>query len=192
LDRSVEDLECDWVAVQNTAASRKLVETLMNNGARRIVWAGGRIEAATGRERLEGYRAALRGRRIAFDSRLIFRGDFSMEAGRDAADKALQLPDPPDAFFCANNRVFTGMLERFATAPKVPWAHLPVAVFDSVPFMAHLNRPLVVAIQPERGMGARGFELLLERIRSGPPGTPRMKRPFAHELLETQQVTVGF
>lgn len=192
LDRRVEELDCDWVAVENVAASRRLCEELVRHGAARIAFASGPISAATARERLEGYRAALRGRHIPFETALVHRGDFGEQCGREAAERFLQLPKAPDAIYCANNRIFAGCLDRLSPAPKVPWAHLPIACFDEPPFLAHLGRPVVFAAQPERALGRRTAELLIERVLSGPPGSFRMRKPFIHEMLDVEQKSSGF
>jgi DNA-binding LacI/PurR family transcriptional regulator len=58
--------------------------------------------------------------------------------------------------------------------------------------MAHLRRPLLVAAQPERGLGVRATELLLARLVGAPPGAQKMTKPFRHEFLEVAQKAFGF
>lgn len=192
LDRVFEDLDCDWVAVDNQGAARGLCEVLAERGCKRIAFLGGRMETSTARLRLEGYRAALRGAGLAFDQTRVHLSDFSVESGRRGAEQLLKLPVPPDGIFCANNKILFGCLDRLASAPKEPWAALPIASFDETPFMKVLGRTLVVAAQPEHKIGARAVELLLKRILSGPPGSPRMNKPYAHDLLQTEQKKFGF
>lgn len=192
LDRVFEDLDCDWVAVDNVRAARTVIEMLIDCGPKRIAFLGGRMETSTGRGRLEGYRAALRARKIPFDNTLVVRGDYSAEAGRTGAEAVLKLKVPPDGIFCANNKVLFGCLERLATETAEPWASLPVASFDVTPFMKIIGRRLVVAAQPERMIGSRAVELLIKRVLSAPPGTPRMGKPYAHELLEVDLKKFGF
>ena len=191
LDRVFEDFDCDWVAVENQYAACRLVEVLADYGARRIALIGGQMQASTMRLRLEGYRAALRRSRFRFDKDLVFLGDFTEVTGILGAEHLLDLSEPPDAIFCSNNLIFTGCLDRLAEAPKVPWSYLPIACFDEVPFMAHLGRPLVVASQPERTLGQRATEFLIERLRSGKPGS-RLTKPYKHDLLAVEQKTFGF
>ena len=191
LDRIFEDFDCDWVSVDNLRGARALCEALINRGARRMAFLGGRLETSTGRGRLEGYRAALRGRNLSLDPSLVFRGDFSVESGRASTSALLQIEKPPDAIFCANNKILFGCLDQLAAAPQELWKRIPIASFDETPFMKVLSRPLVVAAQPERKIGERAVELLLQRIHSGPPGSPRMRGPYAHELLEVEQKLFG-
>ncbi|MCZ7646496.1 MAG: LacI family transcriptional regulator [Planctomycetota bacterium] len=191
LDRVFEDLECDWVVVENQGAARALCEALLDRGCERLAFLGGRMETSTARLRLEGYRAALRGRRLPFDPEMVHLGDFSVDSGRKGAEQLLKLPVPPDGIFCANNKILFGCLDRFASAPAEPWRMLPIASFDETPFMKVLGRPLIVAAQPEHAIGARAVELLTHRILSGPPGSPRMNKPFNHLLLNTEQKRFG-
>lgn len=196
LDRVFEDLDCDWVAVDNVRAARTVIEMLIDvlgeTSSRRIAFLGGRMETSTGRGRLEGYRAALRARKIPFDNALVIRGDYSAEAGRAGAEALLKLKEPPDGIFCANNKILFGCLERLAAEKPDPWGLMPVASFDVTPFMKVLGRKLIVAAQPERAIGARAVELLIKRVLSAPPGTPRMSKPYAHELLEVDLKKFGF
>jgi len=192
LDRVFEDLDCDWVAVDNVRAAKAVCETLLARGTKRIGYIGGRMETSTGRGRLEGYRAALRAARIPFDNALAVRGDFSIESGRAGVEQLLKLKEPPDAIFCANNKILFGCIERLNEAPAEPWMRTPLAAFDATPFMKVIGRTLVVAAQPERQIGQRAAELLIKRIRSAPPGSPRMNKPYAHELLEVEVRKFGF
>jgi LacI family transcriptional regulator len=186
----IDELGCDWVAVENLMASCQVCETLLNHGAQRIGFIGGQPQVSTRRQRLEGYRAALRRQRIAFAKELVCLGDSSEKTGRQGVEQFLKLDDPPDAIFCSNNKIFAGCLERLAEAPRVPWAHMPVACFDEVPYAAHLGRPAVVIAQPEAEIGRRAAALLLERIRKA-PGT-RTSRPYQQTMLEVEQKIYGF
>jgi LacI family transcriptional regulator len=190
LDRVIDELGCDWVAVENLMAACQLCETLLSHGAQRIGFIGGQPRVSTRRQRLEGYRAALRRQRIPFAKELVFLGDSCEATGRQGVEKLLSLSDPPDAIFCSNNKIFAGCLDRLAEAPRVPWAHLPVACFDEVPYVAHLGRPVMVIAQPEAEIGRKAAVLLLERIRK-PPGT-RTSRPYQQTLLDVEQKTYGF
>ena len=191
LDRVFDDLECDWVVVENQLAACHLCEALLARGATRIAFLGGQLAASTGRERLEGYRAALRRQHIPFDPGLIFKGEFSVASGRAGAEWLLKLKPPPAGVFCANNRIFLGCLQGLAGAPKEPWASLPFACFDEIPLMEHLARPLVVVSQPERALGKRAAELLITRLRSRLTGPARMGKPYHQELLEVEKKAFG-
>lgn len=190
VDRVIDELRCDWVAVENLMAACQLCETLFSHGAQRIGFIGGHPQVSTRRQRLEGYRAALRRQRVSFSKELIHLGDSCEETGRKGVEKFLGLSKPPDAIFCSNNKIFAGCLDRLSGAPRVPWAHLPVACFDEVPFIAHLGRPVLVVAQPEGEIGARAAQMLLERIRRGPG--KRAAKPYEQIMLDVEQKAFGF
>ena len=190
VDRVFDELRCDWVAVENLMAACQLCETLFSHGARRIGFIGAHAHISTHRQRLEGYRAALRRQQVPFSKELVFLGDSCEETGRKGAEKFLGLDSHPDAVFCSSNRLFAGCLDRLAEAPRVPWGHLPVACFDEVPFLAHLGRPVLVVAQPEGDIGTRGAQMLLERIRREPG--KRAAKPYQEMLLEVEQKSFGF
>lgn len=188
IDRIIDGLSCDGVAVENRKAARALTEALLNRGARRIAFLGGREEASTHRERLEGFLAALKGKRIKHDPALVLHGDFSVASGQRHAAQLLELEVPPDALVCANNKILIGCLERLASAPAEPWAAMPMASFDEVPFLTLLRRPMVIAKQPERQLGARAVALLLERLKA----SPEVRAKSAHnERLEVELKEFG-
>jgi LacI family transcriptional regulator len=190
MDRVFDELSCDWVAVENVMAACQLCETLFSHGARRIGYIGAHVHISTHRQRLEGYRAALRRQRVPFSKELVFLGESCEETGRKGAEKFLGLGSHPDAIFCSSNKHFAGCLDRLAEAPRVPWDHLPVACFDEVPFLAHLGRPVLVVAQPEVDIGIRGAQMLMERIRREPGNRAAM--PYTGTLLEVEQKSFGF
>ena len=190
VDRVIDELHCDWVAVENLMAACQLCEALFSHGAQRIGFIGGHPQVSTRRQRLEGYRAALRRQHVSFSKELVFLGDSCEETGRKGVEKFLGLSNPPDAIFCTNNKLFAGCLDRLAEAPRVPWAHLPVACFDEVPFLAHLGRPVLVVAQPEGDIGVRAAQRLLERMGRGPG--KRASKPYEQLLLEVEQKAFGF
>lgn len=190
LDRVTDELGCDWVAVENLMAACQLCETLFSHGVHRIGFIGGRPQISTLRQRLEGYRAALRRQRVPFAKDMVFLGDSVESTGQRGVEHFLRLEDPPDAIFCSNHKIFAGCLDRLSEAPRVPWAHMPVACFDEVPCIAHLGRPVVVIAQPEAEIGEKATALLLERIRRAPGS--RTSRPYGQLLLDVEQKTYGF
>ena len=190
VDRVFDELSCDWVAVGNQMAACQLCETLFSHGARRIGYIGAHAHISTHRQRLEGYRAALRRQGVSFSKELVFLGDSCEETGRQGAETFMKLDSPPDAIFCSSNKHFAGCLDALGKAPRVPWAHLPLACFDEAPFLSHLGRPVLVVSQPEGDIGVRGAEMLMERIKRKPG--KRATKPYKGVLLEVEQKSFGF
>ena len=60
---------------------------------------------------LLGYRRALASHDIAFDPGLLSGPAWTAPSGRDHMARLLDLPDPPTAIFCFNDRVALGCYE---------------------------------------------------------------------------------
>jgi LacI family transcriptional regulator len=177
LDRLPPDERVDTVIVDNVLGARLSTERLIAVGCRRIACITGPLQTTTGAGRLEGYRAALREAGREIDDQLIRISDFRESGGYAAAMDLLDLPDPPDGYFVANNLMAVGALEAFDEGD----VHIPEDVrfvsFDDIPY-ARLFRPrLTATAQPTYEMGKRAATLLLRR----------MKRPQAkaqHVVME--------
>ncbi len=174
IDR-IADPGFDYVVVSNHAATRRLVTHLCQKGHRRIAMLGGLMGLSTSRERVAGYRRALRDAGLPVDPGLIVVGCSQPESARIATHALLDQAAPPTAIVAGNNLKALGALralgERNLRVPE----DVALVSFDDFPW-ADLFRPrLTTAAQPCRALGERAVDLLLDRIRD--PGlAPRHVR----------------
>jgi len=145
----------------------RATERLLQAGHRRIGFinldAG--IPAAVGRR--EGYLHALRERHIDADAALEVVGHATADGGFSAAENLLDLPLPPTAIFCANDRMAMGaydaIKERGLRIPE----DVAVIGFDNQELIASYLRPKLTTVAlPFEQMGAMGVDLLA-RITAG-------------------------
>ncbi len=176
---TVEGLECDTVLVDDINGAATGTGALLADGRRRIGFLGDTEGISTARRRFEGFRRALDGAGTGFDPDLHV-------AVRDAASAAdavrglLAGPNPPDAFFSANNRTTVGALRalcewRSQARPAPIRAAVPaLASFDDVELADLLGIPLTVMSHDPRELGAQAARLLFERLAGTAPDAPRM------------------
>jgi LacI family transcriptional regulator len=178
IDREVETADIDAVTVDNRAGALAATEHLLDNGWRRVGCVVGPSRISTSNERLDGYRMALSQRGVTFDRSLVRRADFREDGGYKATRALLELADPPDALFVANNLMTLGALHAIQDAGlRVP-DDLGIVGFDDSP-AADLMRPrLTVVAQPTYQIGRVAGQLLL----TPQPDTPR------HEVLAPQLI----
>jgi DNA-binding LacI/PurR family transcriptional regulator len=157
------------VGIDNVAATREIVGHLIKLGHRRIAYIGDRSGYQSDAERFSGYRAMLKIARLAFDPRLVVRGDGRPEEGEVATAQLLELADPPTAIFCYNDMTALGSL-RAATARglRIP-EDVSIAGFDDLFVASYTSPPLTTIRQPKQEMGRRAMSILWELLSEKEP-----------------------
>ncbi|AXH34795.1 LacI family transcriptional regulator [Humibacter sp. BT305] len=160
LDRPPVSADADTVLADNRAGARLGVEHLIARGHRRIGCLADRAGIWTSRERVEGYREALRAAGIRPDDALVHsRVGPHAEAG-GVIERMLRLPDPPTALFTANNRVTAAALRALA-ADRI---RLDIVGFDDLELADLLDPPLTVVEQDAERLGATAALRLQQRL----------------------------
>ena len=155
---------CSTVGVDDVGAARTMTEHLLSLGHRRIAVVTGPDESPHSRDRMFGYRLALRAAGIQFDENLVLEGDFTMETGGEAAALALAMTPRPSALFCFNDLMAIGAIQRLqGLGCRVP-EEMSVAGFDDIDFAAFTSPPLTTVRQPTIDMGATAMRLLHNRL----------------------------
>ncbi len=172
INRTVDGLACDQVSSDNTSGGALVASYLLDHGRRRIGYITGNTEASTIQNREAGFLKALSEKGSKIESSLIRRVDFSHDAGRRAMRSLLDLADPPDAVFCANDLLafgaLDGALEAGCRVPEDCW----VVGFDDVEQASWATLSLTTVRQPISSIVDDGVSLLLERL-ANPALEPR-------------------
>jgi LacI family transcriptional regulator len=140
-----------------------LTNALLAAGHIRIGHLAGEPWIDAGRDRLLGYRKALEERGVAFDPQLVQSLGSAASAGHDGAHDLLDLPNPPTAIFCFNDRMAIGALE----AARSRGLHVPddlsVVGFDNDPFATPLfPGGLTTATLPHEKMARWAIDHLID------------------------------
>jgi LacI family transcriptional regulator len=121
--------------IDNQAGAAAMVRHLIDNGYRHIVHLAGPEGNADARQRAEGFAAEMK--RHGREPR-IMAGDFSEEAGEQAARAIMASDSPCDAVFAANDMMALGCLHTLRTAGRRVPEDVAVAGFDDVPLARYL------------------------------------------------------
>ena len=145
---------------------RMATEHLIRTGAKRIAMITGQEEVDAARDRLTGYRQALASNDMMFDPDLVRPGDWEPASGYEQTLALLDLPNPPDAIFCANDLIAMGaydaIRERGLRIPE----DVSVVGFDDRE-IAQFMRPGLTTFQlPQFDMGRLAAEQLFEALSS--------------------------
>ena len=113
-------------------------------------------------ERLAGYRDTLERHGIPFDPQLVTRAHSSAEGGRRAAERLLDLPEPPTGIFCFADRMAMGVYQTAAERDlRIP-QDLSVVGFDDQAEIASALWPALTTVAlPHYEMGVWAVEALL-------------------------------
>jgi LacI family transcriptional regulator len=163
IDRSVADVDADLVVGAAVTPAYLLTQHLLGHGHRRIAMVGGSPEASTSRDRIRGYRDALRDHGIEPDERLIMGGAFTREVGKTTGAALLVAPDRPTAIVAANSLLAFGVIDAALDLDLRVAKDLAVVSFDDVEVTA--GRPfLTCADQPAEEVGRIAAVRLLKRL----------------------------
>jgi DNA-binding LacI/PurR family transcriptional regulator len=184
VDRKIEGIDFDYISSDNFEGGYNATKYLISLGHRRIGIILG-INANTVRDRLEGYKKALKEHNIDFDPILVKRSFAELqyeESGYTNTMDLLHLKEPPTAIFACNEAIAIGIYKAcFELGLNIP-DNLSVIGYDNLSFTASLNPPLTTINQKKREMGEEAAKMLLSRI-NGDKREPQ-KIIFKTELIE--------
>jgi LacI family transcriptional regulator len=160
---------CDSISIANFDGAYAMVRHLLTLGHKRIATIAGSERNIDGRERLDGYRAALE-----------VRGNFTERSGYEAAIELLERKSRPSAVFVANDHMAVGAIGALQdNGVRVP-QDVAVTGFDDVPMARYLTPTLTSVHVDILELGRRALRLVLDR--DGENGGAR------HEVIPTTLV----
>ncbi|PJF42253.1 MAG: LacI family transcriptional regulator [Candidatus Thermofonsia Clade 1 bacterium] len=181
VDQSDPSGQSTVVDATNWQGAYDATEYLIGLGHRRIGFIAGMPQVASARERLEGYKAALRKHGIEFDPSLVAQGNFWQLVGYQAASALLDQEQPPTAIFASNDLSAFGameaILERGLRIPE----DISIVGFDDIPQASLVYPKLTTVRQPLDEMGRIAVRLLLEQIEE--PSLPARRVTLPTQLI---------
>ncbi|MET0771695.1 MAG: LacI family DNA-binding transcriptional regulator [Candidatus Limnocylindrales bacterium] len=160
-DRVIDDPRVDAVTCDNQAGVHALTEHLIGLGHLRIGFVGGRPRVATGAERLEGYRSAMRAAGLR---PMVEDGEFRADDAEVAARRLLGRAGRPTAIVVANNTMAVGTLRAVREAGLAVPRDVALATVDDPVWAELVDPPLTALAQPVRAMAEAAVRLVLERV----------------------------
>ncbi|MBJ7905041.1 MULTISPECIES: LacI family DNA-binding transcriptional regulator [unclassified Streptomyces] len=164
VDRWIPGARAPVVRADGRRAVRDLVAHLHRLGHRRLAIIAGPAATTTGSERVEAFREAMAAFGLPLPEEYIGRGDFRAGSGRRITEGFLDLPEPPDVVFAADNLMALGALDAIrARGLRVP-DDIALAVFDDIPWFVHTDPPITAIAQPTGELGRAAVRALVDRI----------------------------
>jgi LacI family transcriptional regulator len=171
IDTSLLGMRTGFVACDSVGGAVAAVHHLAESGRERIAYVGGWGHEPASLDRRLGYESALEELGRERHAEYVLTGGWHHGQTRNEVRKLLQLGEPPDAIFCASDRMAIGaMLACEEAGLRIP-EDIAVVGFDDEDF-ASLPRPSLTTIrQDQKGLGTAAVEALL-RILEHPDSPP--------------------
>jgi len=163
---------CEWlveggfpsVRSDNRAGMRLAVDHLVELGHRDIAYLAGPEGNVLDTERRAGVADAMAAHGLALPAVQFGRNDFSLEAGRAAAEDFISLPARPTAVICASDQLAVGFASGLhARGLRVP-DDVSLVGFDDIQTAEFVIPPLTTIRQDRMRLGAQAAGLLLRQI----------------------------
>lgn len=173
-----------WVDVDNLAAGRAATEHLVEKGRTRVATISGPHDMSAGRDRLEGWRAALRD--AGLHPVADVEGDFTRDGGAAAMRRILDRHPDVDAVFAASDLMAEGALRVLAETGRTVPDDVSVVGFDDLGIAESTTPPLTTMRNPVEDMVRTATAVLLDELE----GRGRATRPILYpaELVERGSV----
>ena len=159
----------------DVAGAFAATEALLKAGHRRIAHLAGEgwMEAACDREL--GYRRALASWDVPVDPELIIVGGYTVHGGRDIANRLLDMPEPPTALFCFNDRMAVGASDAIRSRGlRVP-EDMSVVGYDDEDLVRYMQPPLSTVVLPHDEMARWAVSALFDPAILKAPVPVRLK-----------------
>jgi DNA-binding LacI/PurR family transcriptional regulator len=155
-----------YADVDNVGGAVAATRHLCEGGRRRVATITGPLDMPAARDRLDGYRQALRAAGLRSSRSLVESGDFSRNGGEGAMRTLLEREPRLDAVFVASDLMAAGALQVLSETGRAVPADVAVVGFDDSPFAASTIPPLSSVMQPIEELGREMTRLLLAAIES--------------------------
>jgi len=166
-DRSNDDLEVSHVVVDDFLGAYKATEHLARQGCERIAHFTNTRKLSIYKERLRGYREALKDNGLKYDKSLVIESNLQLEDGRTSMLQLLQLKKLPDGIFSASALGIMGAMQVAKEKKiKIP-DQIALVGFSNEAFMSFTSPSLTTVEQHSVRMGNAAAEIFLNEIASG-------------------------
>ncbi|TZF85606.1 LacI family transcriptional regulator (plasmid) [Pedobacter sp. BS3] len=151
-DRVIEHKLCPNITIDNYKAGYELTVHLIEQGCKKLAHVTGNLLRNVYAERYNGFLQALADYNIPFHEKYLVINNLSLSEGHVAADTFMQLPEPPDGIFVANDACAVGlMLQLKKSGIQIP-QDIAVAGFN--------NDAMAAVVEPHlTTINYKGYEM---------------------------------
>lgn len=160
---------------------------LLENGHRKVAFAGGNPKSILNERRLSGYRRAIAEYGVEGREEYCFSDSFTLEGGYRAGEYFVSLSDRPTAIACANDMIAIGIIQYFQTAGIEVPQDVSVVGMDNIAMSEIVKPALTTVINDSAEFAEKAARLLFDRILYDYDGSAR-EAFCERELVERDSV----
>jgi LacI family transcriptional regulator len=180
-DRGENDLNVDYVGINDYQSSHVIVEHLVQKGCKRIAHIGGYRRTRIFNNRIRGYLDALKKHNLPVENELLIECSLTLKDGRKHMEDLLDLRQPPDAIYAAGDAAALGALQVLKERQiKIP-ENIKLVGFGNEPFTELVSPSISSIEQQSHDIGRISAEVFLERITE-----EDLKQTLTKHILEAQ------
>ena len=168
IDNSAADKTIPSVIIDNFNADVESVDYICSLGHSRIGFMTGLEDSDIGKSRYAGYQHGLSKNNIPLDETLVFRGNYSYEAGILGAEYFFTLDSLPTALICANDSMALGAIQRFSQEGLNIPEDISIIGFDDIEVASQIVPSLTTIAAPIDEIAKHAFSMLKDLIDGKP------------------------
>ena len=163
-DRGENDLNVDYVGINDYASSHMIIEHLVAQGCKRIAHIGGYRRTRIFNNRIRGYIDAIKKHDLPHDDELLIESSLTLEDGRQQIKNLLALKNRPDAVYVASDYAALGALQVLKEKNiKVP-EEIKLVGFGNEPFTSLVTPSITSISQHSKQIGKLAADTFLSYV----------------------------
>lgn len=182
-DRGENDLNVDYIGIDDYASSHMIIEHLIIQGYKRIAHIGGFKHTRIFNNRINGYVDAIKKHKLPLDSELLIESSLTQEDGRLKMGQLLALNKRPDAVYIASDYAALGALqvlkENNINIPK----EIALVGFGNEAFTAMVSPTISSIEQYSAKIGKLAAQTFLEHAKSS-----EIKQTLRKQILNSKLI----
>jgi len=182
-DRGENDLNVDYVGINDYDSSHMIVEHLISKGSKRIAHIGGFRRTRIFNNRIRGYMDAITHNNLPLDTTLVIECGLTLKDGREQMKNLLKLKNIPDAVYIASDYAALGALQILSEHNIEVPKDIRLIGFGNEPFTALVSPTISSIDQHSKDIGRLAAETFLERVKH-----PEVKQSLNKVILDAALV----
>ena len=164
-DRGENDLNVDYIGIDDYQSSHVIVDHLVNQGCKRIAHISGFKHTRIFNNRIKGYVDAIEKHTLPIENDLLIESSLTIEDGRKKMLQLLSLKQRPDAVYVAGDYAALGALQVLNEQNiKVP-EEIALVGFGNEPFTNMVTPKISSIKQHSKEMGKLAARTFLELVK---------------------------
>ena len=156
IDRKI-DKQMPGVFFENFYSSYGVIEKFIKHGKKKIGFLAGPQTISTAKERLDGYKKALKDNGIKYDKELVLYGNFTLESGYNLGKEILKREI--NAIYISNNSMTLGFLKALKEL-NINSESMEIATFEDNEIIRFIDEKIVSYDIPFSELAKKSIEIL--------------------------------